>query len=105
MLWPHFVLSALICDRPSMDERGEFLHGDEIGDTHDQGAGRERRRNWPGEIKAYANLLRETIGFAAEKLMAPEVRTKTGASGAPSSFSFKSFSQTAVFRAFLSRAA
>jgi hypothetical protein len=36
MSYPHVVLAALICDRISMDERREFLHGEYIGGSHDQ---------------------------------------------------------------------
>jgi putative transposase len=41
--------------------------------------GHERCRDWPDEIKADANLLREMIGFAAEKLIAMEAGVETGA--------------------------
>jgi len=36
MFRPHVVLAALICDRLSMDEQREFLHGDYIGVSHNQ---------------------------------------------------------------------
>jgi len=32
----HVVLAALICDRLSMDEQREFLHGDYNGVSHNQ---------------------------------------------------------------------
>jgi len=38
MFRPHVVLAALICDRLSMDEQREFLHGEYIGGSHDQEA-------------------------------------------------------------------
>ena len=79
------------------------------------------------EKSADADLLREMIGFAAEKLMALEVGAKTGAGYgekndfrlaqrngyrdrdwrhvlAPSSCAFRSFAQAAISRASLSRA-
>nr|QCL09646.1 hypothetical protein pC5.8a_154 [Rhizobium rhizogenes] len=36
MSYPHVVLAALICDRLSMDEQREFLHGEYIGVSHNQ---------------------------------------------------------------------
>ena len=34
MLCPHVAPYRLICDRVSMDEHKEFLHGDYIGVSH-----------------------------------------------------------------------
>lgn len=36
MSYPHVVSACLICDRLSMGEQGEFLHGEYIGVSHNQ---------------------------------------------------------------------
>ncbi len=38
MFYPHIARFRLICDRHSMDEEREFLHGEYIGVSHNQEA-------------------------------------------------------------------
>ena len=51
MFRSHVVFATLFCDRLSMDEQREFLHGEYIGGSHDQKSGREVHRHWPDEVK------------------------------------------------------